>query len=355
MLDTSRVMKEAGPPPPEDLRVQLEGLSAAFSDFRARLVQRAAGLGVDAGAPEAIATLIDAEPILAAIQEAESKSLEAAPAAGAEDKRALEGAVQRALSVLTRVLLIGHRDDAVFHPLLECQGKASDLRLKLSRALAGETEYTAQRVDDTILPFADLLTLVIGRENLDDEKFLRIEEGVSRAFGRPLALAGARGRLCIEGLDPNARPMAGVLLPPGMTVVPGDAAAAGASARVEERRDTGRAGRGAEAPAVAPEAAVLLPPPDPRAAGVPWWAAASDGWRAWKGSGVATAHALRAAIAKHPYLLAVPLRRSSDYDEGRLAADYFLLLEHVENVSPAFIRTALDHATEVAGSTQGRA
>ena len=34
---------------------------------------------------------------------------------------AVEGAVQRALGVLNRVLAIGHRDDPAFRPLLECQ------------------------------------------------------------------------------------------------------------------------------------------------------------------------------------------------------------------------------------------
>jgi hypothetical protein len=91
--------------------------------------------------------------------------------------------------------------------------------------------------------------------------------------------------------------------------------------------------------------------PDPRAAAVPWWAAASGAWRAWKGSGMATAHALRAALAKHPYLLSVPIQQSVDYDEGRLAPGYFLLLDHVENQSPAFIRTALDQAVEQAGGS----
>jgi|GEM_PF-2001207 len=336
MLDTSRAMAEAGPPPSDELARQATALSAAFAEFRGRLVQRAAGLGLEAGPPGSIATLVDAEPILAAIQEAESKTVEVAPPAE-EERRAIEAAVQRALSVLTRVLLISHRDDPVFHPLLECQGKASDLRLRLSRAIAGDSEYTAQRVDEVITPFADLLTFVVGRDTLDDEKFTRIEDGVTRAFGRQLALAATRGRLWIEGLASPARPGAGL----------GAAAttSAGAPPPREERREAPRADRAADVPA----AAVSLPPADPRGAAVVWWAAASDAWRAWKASGMATAHAVRAAMSTHGYLLAVPVRRSAEYDEGRLAANYFLLLEHVENVSPAFIRTALDRAVEAAG------
>ncbi|MGH7393068.1 MAG: hypothetical protein ACREM3_26975, partial [Candidatus Rokuibacteriota bacterium] len=353
MLDTSRAMREAGPPPGDAFAHQLVALNAAFGDFRGRLLQRAAALGIDTGAFDGIATLVDAEPLIAAVQEAESRSLEAAPAAAVGgDRHALEAAVQRALSVLTRVLLIGHRDDAVFQPLLECQGKASDLRLTLSRALAAESESSAQRVDEAIQPFSDLLALVVGRENLDDEKFSRIEDGVTRAFGRPLALAGTRGRLFVQGLEAPARPAPPAGPPASATTV---APAAPAPARAEERKEPGRAARAPEPPPETPEPAVTVPPADPRGAAVPWWAAAREAWRAWKSSGVATAHALRAAVAQHPYLLAVPVRRSAEYDEGRLAGDYFLLLEHVENVSPAFIRTALDGAVTAAkGSTDAR-
>lgn len=354
MLDTSQAMREAGPPPSDGLARQLATLSTAFAEFRARLVQRAASLGVDAGTPEGIVTLVDAEPILAAIQQAEGRrSVEtAAAAAVAEHKHKLEVAVQRALSVLTRVLIVGHRDDKVFHPLLECQAKASDLRLKLSRALSGESDFTVQRVEEAILPFADLLTLVVGRENLDDEKFTKIEDSVSRAFGRPLSLAATRGRLYIEGIESPVRRAASAAAPAGAPAGAAQAAPPAQAARDEERKEPAGAARGAEAPpASTPEPEVTVPPADPRGAAVRWWAEASEAWRTWKTSGVATAHALRAVIAKHPYLLAVPLRRSPEYDEGRLARDYFLLLEHVENVSPTFIRTALDGAVAAAGGS----
>src|SRR5207245_3492012 len=59
---------------------------------------------------------------------------------------AVEGAVQRALGVLNRVLGIGHRDDPAFRPLLECQAKASELRLSLSRAVAEQRGYTVKQV-----------------------------------------------------------------------------------------------------------------------------------------------------------------------------------------------------------------
>jgi hypothetical protein len=103
------------------------------------------------------------------------------------------------------------------------------------------------------------------------------------------------------------------------------------------------------------ETSPALPQVDPRAAAVPWWATAHAAWIAWKSSGMATAYALRAALARHPHLLSVPIRQSTSHNNGRLAADYFCLLDHVENVSPAFIRTAIDKAIQQAGSNEATA
>ena len=47
---------------------------------------------------------------------------------------AVRAAVLRALNVLTRVLGISHLDDPAFPSLLDCQAKASELRVAVSRA-----------------------------------------------------------------------------------------------------------------------------------------------------------------------------------------------------------------------------
>ena len=393
LLETSQAMRE-GAPPPEALVRQLTALRGAFVDLRTRLIQQAGSFGVTiAQSPEAMISLTDLEPVLRAIADAEtrrapadakraptesrrveveprrapaeSRRVEAEPrSVTAEDQRsrsaALEAAVQRAIGVLNRVLAIGHRDDQAFKPLLECQAKTSELRLALSRLAAENPDCSVEQVDEVMLPFADFLTLVIGRENLDDERWSQLEEGVARIFGRPLAIAATRGRLFIQGVEPRVArpappsppeagpraeprpvPTAHVAPPPSAPPPPPPPAP---PPMVEPAVASFR-------PTHAEEEASAPPPPDPRAAAVPWWAAASGAWRAWKSSGMATAHALRAELAKHPYLLSVPIQQSGDYDEGRLAAGYFVLLDHVENQSPAFIRTALDQAVEQAGES----
>ncbi len=240
---------------------------------------------------------------------------------------AIEGAVQRALGVLNRVLAIGHRDDPAFRPLLECQAKASELRLSLSRAVAEQRGYTVKQVDQAMLPFADLLTLVTGREHLDDQRWGQLETGVSRAFGRPLVAAATRGRL---GVGADHGPSKVAPAPPPREPEPP------------------RAARPRRVPVV-PDAPAPLPI-DARAQTVRWWASLQEGWQAWKVSGMAQAHAVRAAVARHPYVLGVPLREAPNHDDGRLASGYFALLEHVEDQSPGFVRTAVDQAVAAVGS-----
>jgi class 3 adenylate cyclase len=248
-----------------------------------------------------------------------------APSAGEEELLAFKAAVQRANGVLTRVLSVVHLDDPAFPSLLECQAKASELRLVFSRAGADRRGLTAKEVLDQLVPFENLLILTVERNTLTDERWAQLDGAVARVFGRQLVNAVARGRLS-----------------PGTAVV---ATEKPAPAEVPEER------------AKEPEliqgtrtSVSLAPPPlDERGAGVTWWAAAYAAWSQWKPSGLAWAHALREEIRRYPFLLGVPLRASGELDDGRLAGGYFLLLEHVENQSPGFIRTILDRAIDEVG------
>jgi len=334
LVEASNAMRAGGSPPPDPLVRQAAALRAAFVDLRARACRRAAALEIALPpTTERAAAIGELERIVADIEAAETSREPAGAGEERPSREGLETAVQRAIGVLNRVLVVMHRDDPAFQPLIECQARAGELRLRLSRAMSQDSDLTAPRVDEAMAPFAALLALVVGRDSLDDEQFARAEDMVTRVFGRQLAIAATRGRLGVQGEEPRA-------------ARPAQAAAVAPAPQPRQRPEAEE--RPVPAPAEpAPAAAASLPPTDPRGALVPWWAAASEAWRSWKSSGMATAHALRAAFAKHPHLLAVPIRTSAD--QGDLAAGYFLLLEHVENVSPAFIRTALDRAAEAAG------
>lgn len=334
LLAAARAMVQEGGAPPPNLAGEIAALRASYAELRARVLERAAGAGLEtSGNPEAWSSLGELEPLVAALERAEAERKEGTngaqtPEAEGEARQvALEAAVQRALVVLSQILAVRHRDDPAFQPLLECQARASDLRVKLSRLPGTGREFSPQRVDETLLPFADLLTLVTGQQDLDDQRWMEAEENVARVFGRQLAIAATRGRLVVSPVDrrspETAAPEPSVGEADPLSGAPGD-----------------------------PRGPSSLPLPDPRGAAVTWWTAAHGAWVSWKRSGMALAHALRAVLARHPYLLSVPIRQSVDYDRGRLASGYFLLLEHVENLQPSFLRSAVERALERTGQVR---
>src|SRR2546426_3394617 len=205
-----------------------------------------------------------------------------APSTG-EEEFAFKAAVQRANGVLTRVLGVVHLDDPAFPALLECQAKASELRLAFSRAGAERRGATAKEVLDQILPFENLLTLTLERDTLTEERWAPLDAAVARVFGRPLMNAAARGRLSIGPAEKPAPP-------------------AEAAKETAQEPESAAGARGSVAGALAP------PPLDERAAGVAWWAAAYAAWSQWKPSRLAWAHALREEVRRDPYLLSVQLR-----------------------------------------------
>lgn len=355
LLEASRILNAAGELPAPTFGRQLAALRVEFGALCSRVFERAAKAGINiTQSAERITSLAELEPLLETIKQAEAGRVAARERAMAEDdgsrQAALEAAVQRAIGVLNRVVGISHPEDPAFRPLLECQAKASELRLKLSRLAASSRDSSAQRVEETTTPFADLLMLIEGQEDLDDERWMRVEESVGRVFGRQLLIAATRGRLvsgggmrraaagpvpAAPGPSPDRREAPALVRESTSPVAEAPRMPSPAESRADSHAEV--------ASALAP------PPPDPRAASVTWWSAAHAGWTAWKSSGMAMAHALRAVVAKHPYLLSVPIVHSAEYDDGRLAEAYFVLLNHVENAAPSFLRTAVDQAMPKAG------
>ena len=350
LVEASQALQAAGELPSATLGRQLAALRVAFGALSTRVFQRAAQAGVNiTQSADRIASLAELEPLLEAVNQAEAGRVAARERAVTEDDgsrtAALETAVQRAIGVLNRVLGVSHPEDPAFHPLLECQAKASELRLKLSRVASANRDYSAHRVDEATKPFADLLALVDGQDDVDDERWMGLEESVGRVFGRQLLIAASRGRLVLAGRTRRTRVEAPAPPPPRA-----ERREAPAPESAPPPVEPPRAPAPPESrPEAEVSAAPTLPTLDARAAGVAWWSAAHTGWTAWKSSGMATAHALRAAMAKHPYLLSVPVPRSAEYDEGRLAGAYFVLLNHVENISPSFLRNAVDQAVQQTG------
>jgi class 3 adenylate cyclase len=293
----------------------------------------------------------------------------AAEPSGAKEAE-IAAAMQGATDVLNRILDVAHADDPVFRPLVECQAKARDLILTLARSASDRQSQSVQRIKEAIRPFEDFITLLVERDTLEEQRSAKIETSVARSFGWPLVTAAARGRLSFTGAPaptpepplaptpPATPPRAPAATPPRAPATPPRAPAAPTPPAAPPRAPVHtkapapttaptpktaevRAGSAAAARTSAVEATVAKI--DPRAASVGWWASASAAWGEWKSSGIAWAYALRLVVAEYPHLLAVPIRESAKHAE-RLAAGYFVLLEHVENQSPSFVETAVKRA-----------
>src|SRR5207302_1927406 len=118
----------------------------------------------------------------------------------AEETAAL---VQGAIGVLNRVLGLTHLDDPTFAPLIECQARAGDLRLALSRALSERRPINMKQAQDLMQPFENLMILVQDRGALSEQRWEELEANVARTLGRPLVTAAARRRLSAASAEPQ--------------------------------------------------------------------------------------------------------------------------------------------------------
>jgi hypothetical protein len=366
-------------PPPAELLDELTAAQAAFTGLRAAVVERAGSLGIVLDAA-ALATLGDLEPALVAIAAAEAQRVRLA---------AWEAARTEALGVLERVATLGHRDDRALPALLECQDHARQVHAALTGPAPEALEQETQRLPETVRPWADLLALVEGWNTLDDERCAALQDTITEAFGRGLALAALRGKLGRPGTTPPAvtaarsrprsparprEPVASVPElpvpeteqtpprvepPPRVTppapIVPASPVAAPpvprpvpASAEPVVAEVTGAR---LEPPSLDEETAVQAPP----SAGseqeaelehlaqqsAPWWIMARAGWQGLRERGLSFGDAAHDYLTRFPYLLSVPLQRTSEYEGGRLAEGYALLLSHIDKQEQGFVKEAL--------------
>ncbi len=95
------------------------------------------------------------------------------------------------------------------------------------------------------------------------------------------------------------------------------------------------------------------------AGSAPWWYEATAEWAAIRYSravppgaerGVDFPSAVRTELARHDYLLSVPIDESGGYEGGTLAYGYALLVDHVERQAPGYVRQSL----LAGGGTSGR-
>jgi hypothetical protein len=177
-----------GAPPSEDFLAELAATNVDFHALRDEVLEHVARLEVVLPTPaDAVVSLRDLVPVVDAI---------AAALAGGERNRRAEAGRAAALHVIDRVQAIQHHDDAAFAPLVDCQAKARALHQEIAGSPA--TDSDVMRWAERLRPFADLLDMLEEDGVVDDERFTQLADNVAAAFGRPLATAALRGRLCLR-------------------------------------------------------------------------------------------------------------------------------------------------------------
>src|SRR5213594_3469739 len=185
LAQAARELETGGVLPPESLIEELAAARDEFIDLRSSVLDAARTLAVTAPAQTAIDGLKALEAVVRALAEATVN----------EPRRAtLAEARRRVLVVLDRIMTINHVDDPNFAALLECQANAREIRAAVLDP-KGPTAESAAVIVEATPAFSALLTLIEGREHLDDAKFTVLEDSVTRLFGRTLTVAATRGKL----------------------------------------------------------------------------------------------------------------------------------------------------------------
>ncbi|MFO0960884.1 MAG: tetratricopeptide repeat protein, partial [Isosphaeraceae bacterium] len=172
------LLREPGRPPGESLSGRLMDCRAAFDAARNRALEFARQVGLP-------------------IAEGERQDLSGLGRylARAEGELIARQMRRRAREVLDGALGLSHADDPDFPPLLACRAQASALRERLERAIGPELEDLAFPLIHKSHPLGQLLRLVGGQDNLDDEAWATAFEVVSREYGKSLAAAASRSKL----------------------------------------------------------------------------------------------------------------------------------------------------------------
>ncbi len=328
LIQAAQELQTSGTLPAESLLEELAAARGAFIDLRSSVLDAARTRALTAPPQAEVGSLKALEPVLRAVAAAGATQVQV-------QRTTLVEARRRVLAVLDRVMTINHVDDPNFAALLECQAKAREIRAAVLDP-KGPTAESAAAIMQSTPVFSALLTLIEGRDRLDDEKCAVLEDSVTRLFGRALTLAVTRGKLVAGGAGGPAPPRARPAPPPK-----------GFEGAVQPAATPPPA----PAPAMQEVAAAPPAPQDAGAAetvdtaalddGAQWWVSAWARWTSAKGT-IDFNVAVKQELSKYAYLLSVPIQQAADYEEGLLAYGYSILLDFLERKSPGIVTRALN-------------
>ncbi|MCU0543738.1 MAG: hypothetical protein MUE44_16410 [Oscillatoriaceae cyanobacterium Prado104] len=177
LLAAAKQLQDTGLPPAESLLQETATYGRNFATVKKQAIE------LDkSAAPGEIASLQDVKNLVETIAVSGGKV----------------GIRDAALKVLDRVLALIHREQSDFAPLQSVQARARQLHRAISESTASQLHSDAESITAGKHPVAAVLTLVEQQDKLDDEQWVILEETVSAAFGKQLAVAISRGKLTIN-------------------------------------------------------------------------------------------------------------------------------------------------------------
>ncbi len=194
LAETAGNLGRSGRPPSEEILQQLEGAHRRFRELQEAAFQLATGerltpaVGADqTSVPDLLALLRQVDDVRAVRKKNQEQ-------------------MQKARTVLDRILSIVHKDSATFAPLADLHAKAASLR----EATLTDSDQPASPELDNLAEgkhsYCDLLTLLEQSEDIDDDRWVQLNDSITQTYGKPLAIATARKKLRVSSSPSPAAP-----------------------------------------------------------------------------------------------------------------------------------------------------
>lgn len=177
LWSAAKQLQEAGIPPADSLLQEIATYSRNFAAVQKQALELNKSV-----APGEIASLKDIQNLVETVSAAAGK-------ASTRDA---------ALKVLDRVLALTHREQSDFAPLRSVQARARELHRAISESTPTQLHSDTESLIGGKHPVAAVLALVEQQDKLDDSQWVILEETVSAAFGKQLAVAISRGKLTVN-------------------------------------------------------------------------------------------------------------------------------------------------------------